>query len=40
MNTMELAMQLEELQKNNPEGYELVVKTVRRLREKQLEEAK
>ena len=39
MNTIELAMQLEELQKNNPEGYELVVKTVRRLRQKQLEEA-
>lgn len=36
MNTMELVMQLEELQKNNPEGYELVVKTVRRLQEKQL----
>ena len=39
MNTMELAIQLEELQKNNPEGYELVVQTVKRLREKQLEES-
>lgn len=40
MNMMELVMQLEELQKSNPEGYELVVQTVKRLRQKQLEEAK
>ena len=40
MNTMELVMQLEELQKNNPDGYELVVQTIKRLRQKQLEEAK
>ena len=39
MNTMELAMQLKELQENNPDGYELVVKTVQRLREEQLEES-
>ena len=39
MNTMELVMQLEELQKSNPEGYELVVQFVQRLRKKQLEEA-
>ena len=40
MNTMELVMQLEELQKSNPDGYELVVQTIKRLRQKQLEEAK
>ena len=40
MSTIELAMQLEELHKNNPDGYELVVQTVKRLRQKQLEEAK
>ena len=37
MNTMELANMLAELEKNNPDGYELVVQTVRRLSEKQLE---
>ena len=39
MDTMELAIMLKELQENNPDGYELVVKTVQRLREKQSEEA-
>ena len=40
MNTMELANMLKELQENNPDGYELVVQTIKRLRQKQLEEAK
>lgn len=40
MSTIELANMLAELEKNNPDGYELVVQTVKRLREKQLEEAK
>lgn len=40
MNTIELANMLAELEKNNPDGYELVVQTIKRLRQKQLEEAK
>lgn len=40
MSTIELANMLAELEKNNPDGYELVVQTVKRLRQKQLEEAK
>ena len=40
MSTIELANMLAELEKNNPDGYELVIQTVKRLREKQLEEAK
>ena len=40
MSTIELAIMLKELQENNPDGYELVVQTVKRLRQKQLEEAK
>ena len=39
MNTIELANMLAELEKNNPDGYELVVQTVKRLRQKQLEES-
>ena len=39
MSTIELANMLAELEKNNPDGYELVIQTVKRLREKQLEEA-
>lgn len=40
MSTIELANMLAELEKNNPDGYELVVQTVKRLSEKQSEEAK
>lgn len=40
MSIMEFAIMLKELQENNPDGYELVVQTVKRLRQKQLEEAK
>ena len=40
MSTIELANMLAELEKNNPDGYELVIQTVKRLRQKQLEEAK
>ena len=40
MSTIELANMLAELEKNNPDGYELAIQTVKRLREKQLEEAK
>ena len=39
MSTIELANMLAELEKNNPDGYELVIQTVKRLREKQLEES-
>ena len=39
MSTIELANMLAELEKNNPDGYELVVQTVKRLRQKQLEES-
>ena len=39
MSIMEFAILLKELQENNPDGYELVVKTVQRLREKQLKES-
>ena len=39
MSTIELANMLAELEKNNPDGYELVVQTVKRLSEKQSEEA-
>ena len=39
MSTIELANMLAELEKNNPDGYELVIQTVKRLRQKQLEEA-
>ena len=39
MDTMELANMLAELEKNNPDGYELVIQTVKRLRQKQLEES-
>lgn len=38
MSIMEFAIMLKELQENNPDGYELVVQTVKRLREKQSEE--
>ena len=38
MSIMEFAIMLKELQENNPNGYELVVQTVKRLRQKQLEE--
>lgn len=38
MSTIELANMLAELEKNNPDGYELVVQTVKRLSEKQSEE--
>ena len=38
MSIMEFAIMLKELQENNPDGYELVVQTVKRLRQKQLEE--
>lgn len=37
MSTIELANMLAELEKNNPDGYELVIQTVKRLRQKQLE---
>ena len=38
MSTIELANMLAELEKNNPDGYELVVQTVHRLAGKQSEE--
>lgn len=37
MSELEFAMALMELQECNPEGYELVVQTIHKLHEKQLE---
>ena len=37
MNEFDFVKALKELQETNPEGYELVVETIHRLSEKQLE---